>query len=330
MGDQYADKTIQHIQANNQAEASKFWMELLNHAKQSNRTEELLANVITKSYAGSRSNFYPILEFILRNKIIPAFPLLYRELDTSGHLFGGQEVFVFAQYLKSTCGTLPQLYQSLPQVVRQIVTGPVILKSADNMGYLIASPLEMPCTDRTSCFGYPKSEVFLHKLTPTAVSELSQNTRSQWKFLPPLTMGMRDGFNGTRMAWGFHIKNIAADKYLIVKSRPTSYILRTNTTFDTYYGPDLQCQFLPTLHKEFQGKLLIGVRQKYSTGNTEYLYSSKFLKRDTKISLEKRNGYNIEGKVWEVMPASAQQDSSSMEGNNIVTDDVGNNPKCQF
>jgi len=327
IGDQYADKTIQHIQSNSQDQASKFWIELLNHAQQSNRTEELLSTVIIKSYEGKRENFYPILEFILRNKISTGFPLLYAELDTHGHLFGGQEVFVFAYYLKETCGTFSQLYESLPEVVRQSVSSPVMFKNQDNMGYMIATPLGTPCTDKTSCFGHPKPEVFIHKLTASAIAELPQNTRSHWELVPPVIMGMKNGFNGTRMSWGFHLKNVASDKYLIVRTRLTSFFLRENVTFDSYYSGDLQCQFIPTLVKGQNGKIMMGLKEKYLK-KTEYFFASKFVKRDVKISLEKRNGYENEGKVWEVI-AVPRQEINDMEGNSVTTEN-GNNSKCQF
>jgi hypothetical protein len=333
IADQFADKTIDSIISNNQKDATKFWSQLLNHAKQTsgNRTNELLSTIVMNSYSGKRSNFYPLLEFVLKNNVTDAFPKLYDTLDFYNHIFDGQEIFVLAHYLRETCGDSTLLYEKIPSLVKKVITGPLLFRNKLNSGYIIATA-HSPCTTLQDCFGNPKTEAFMYRTGPSTmkVEDVIKNQRAHWKFVLPITMDMKSGFNGTRMAWGFHLKNVAEKMFLITKLRMTTFFLRNNTIFDSYYANELQCQYQPMLVKGGDG-LKIALVEKYIP-KTEFVHGGNWGKKGDRLNLGRRAQLRGEtdGLIWDISSPPSSDNNDTEE--NEMDDDNGrtSSSKCQF
>lgn len=334
IADQFADKTIDSIRTNNQKDATKFWMELLNHAKQTsdNRTDELLSTIVMKAYSGKRTNFYPLLEFIIKNNITLAYPKLYDALNYYDHIFDGQEVFVLAQYLRQVCGESTQLYGKLPLPVRRVIGGPVLFKNQDNRGYIIGTE-HTPCKTREECYANPKTEAYVFRTSNSLrETDVLKNPRAQWRFTPPITMDMWAGFNGTRMAWGFHLKNVAENKFLITKLRMTTFFLRNDTNFDSYYVGDLQCQYQPMLVRGEEGdSIRLAVVEKY-VPKREFIYGGNWGKKADKVQLGRRGQFREEmgGMLWEVKSVMKEDEEDDGDINGKVDSEMSSEPKCQF
>jgi len=317
---QKLDKAIGHLLLNKQEKAAMYWADVVKFSEPSH-LNQYLKTLIESTYIGSSTNFYYILDFLQRNQLYMGYPMLLKELENHHELHSGPEIFALAHQIKMKCGINNELYNRIPKVVKDILAGPVTFKNVDNMGYIMAAENWTECTSRESCFGSPRSQVFVFRLRAPEMEEAQNERRALWEFIAPE--------NITLLSKGFYLKNKENGLNFVFKQRPTAAFLRNNITFDSYYAQDMQSQFLPTLVPNAspdENLLRIGIREKFF-GRVEYFYTGDFGKV-SKLDFSRRAIFqnDVKGFVWEVNPVPEENDNN----NNNAIESGRLDEKCNF
>ncbi|ODN02659.1 hypothetical protein Ocin01_04028 [Orchesella cincta] len=309
---QKLDKAIGYILLNEQEKASMYWADVVKFLEPS-LLNQYLKTLIESTYIGNSINFYYVLDFLQRNQLYMGYRLLLQELEHYHEIHSGPEIFAVAHQIKTACGTSNELYSIIPKVVQNILAGPVIFKNVDNMGYIMAGENLTQCNSRETCYGSPRSQVFVYRLRTTK-EEIQNEKRALWQFMAPE--------NISELSEGFYMMNKEHDLYFVFKQRPgpAASILRNNITFDSYYARDMHAQFLPTLIPNAtpeENFLRIGVRERFR-GKVEYFYSAQFKKVD-KLDFSRRPMHQNEmnGFVWEVIPVPGENDNNAIESGRV-------------
>ncbi|CAL8107325.1 unnamed protein product [Orchesella dallaii] len=308
---QKLDKAIGYLLLNKQEKASMYWTSVVQFAEPSH-LNQYLKTLIESSYIGSSTNFYYVLDFLQRNQLYMGYPILLQELENYHELHSGSEIFALAHQIQRSCGSNNELYNRIPKVVKDILNGPVILKNVDNMGYIMAAENWTDCTSRDTCFGSPRSQVFVFRLRTEEMEEVQNERRALWQFMAPE--------NITELSQGFYLKNKENDLNFVFKQRPTAAFLRNNLTFEPYYAKDMQSQFLPTLVPNAspeENLLRIGIREKFF-GRVEYFFSGEFGKV-RKLDFSRRSIFqnDVKGYVWEVIPVREENENNAIESGRL-------------
>jgi len=277
--------------------------------------------LIESTYIGNSINFYYVLDFLQRNQLYMGYPMLLQELENHHELHSGPEIFALAYQIKTNCGISNELYNKIPNVVKNVLAGPVLLKNVDNNGYILAAENWTNCTSRETCFGSPRAQVFVNRLNRTTMEEIQTEKRAMWQF-----MALE---NITYLSEGFYMINKENDLYFVLKQRPTAAVLRDNITFEPYYAKDMHAQFLPTLVPNASPEenfLRIGVREKFFR-RVEYFFSGEFKKVD-KLDFSRRHIFqnDVKGYVWEVIPVQQENE----DGLTNAIESGRHNDKCNF